>query len=186
MRTQLWPAANQDEPVLSPVGLSTRSHPGPCSPPSAANPRGEAPAAAFCSRVQDSSGFLRSSVPVVGGPWGPPGVPLGLPQARAEPLGAGYGPGRSWEAVPCPAQGYPAPAREPTSAGVSRGPVPYQPDRKQQEQEYQGCSQGERGHQVRVLGAGNDVSRGMVGGGRGTRQLGVRDLLPGGPRLAHL
>ena len=36
------------------------------------------------------------------------------------------------------------------------------------------------------LRAGNDVSQGMVRGGRGTRQLGVRDLLPGGPRLAHL
>lgn len=95
---------------------------------------------------------------------------------------AGFGPGRGWEAGIDTL----TPAQEPTSAGVSEGPAPYQPDGEQKVQEGQGCSQGQRGRQVRVLGAGDDVSRGTVGGGQSARQLSVRDLVPGGPGLAHL
>lgn len=124
---------------------------------------------AFCSRVQDSSGFLHSRDPVAGGPWGPPGVPLGLPQARAERWVQGLAQGTAGRLCHARPRDTLTLAREPTSAGVSGGAVPYQPDGEQEEQEDQGCSQGQRGHQVRVLRAGNDVSRGTVRGGPGTR-----------------
>lgn len=62
----------------------------------------------------------------------------------------------------------------------------HQPGQEQEEHQDQGCGQGHRGHQVRVLGTEDGISKGMVEGGRGTRQLGVSDLLSGGPWPAHL
>ena len=47
------------------------------SPPSVAAPRCEAPTAAFCCGVEDSSGFLPSSGGELGASWGPTGAATG-------------------------------------------------------------------------------------------------------------
>lgn len=92
MGTPPHPAASQDGMVLRPSCLGTLACPRPL-----AHLLWPSPDVRLQQRLSASeSRAHRGSCPPVGGSWGPPGVPLGLPRARAERLAPGFVPGCGW------------------------------------------------------------------------------------------
>lgn len=163
------------------------------------------------SRGQGSPGLLPPSAEgALGTSWGPPGAatdrghrfgprawvggPLASPTlsylnppTSAHPALCACPWLCSWGTTPAPARpSQHTPHPPPRKPQQQTRSMSHQPGQEQKEHQNQGCSQGHRGHQVRVLGTKDGIVKGTVEGSRGTRQLGVRDLLPGGPWLAHL